>query len=308
MLVVIIYCIIEVCSCYSGSIFIQYFFFEGIFLMFYFFCFVVLFGGFVFGCVNLVQVWDVDVVSYGYLLINLFEVIIVIMLLELCFEFLYSEDIDQKDYSLKLCLECEFVLLDNFWLVKKLCYCLVCQDYVVLLIFIIVGIGVYYVSSFLEYLKKFFYQVGYYVVQLFLLISWDFMVSVLCFVILGFFSDDVDDLYWVMQVVCVQQCDLLVIDYYFIGYSLGVLNVVFVSYFDESCWSFNFKKVLLFNLLVNFYILVSNFDKLVEIQVKGIIDLCIFYEVVLSKLICYFWQKGYVDINDVMFYDFQQLK
>ncbi|KAB7938102.1 serine/threonine protein kinase, partial [Klebsiella pneumoniae] len=49
------------------------------------------------------------------------------------------------------------------------------------------------------------------------------------------------------------------------------------SHLDESRRSFNFKKVLLLNPPVNLYTSVSNLDKLVETQVKGITDSRTFY-------------------------------
>ena len=270
--------------------------------------FAALLGGLALGCANLAQARDVDAASYGYPLTNPFEATIATTPPELRPELPHSEDIDQKDYSLKLRPEREFALPDNFWPVKKLRYRLARQDHAAPLIFIIAGTGAHYASSFPEYLKKLFYQAGYHVVQLSSPTSWDFMASASRFATPGFSSDDADDLYRVMQAVRAQQRDLPVTDYYLTGYSLGALNAAFVSHLDESRRSFNFKKVLLLNPPVNLYTSVSNLDKLVETQVKGITDSRTFYEVVLSKLTRYFRQKGYVDINDAMLYDFQQSK
>ncbi|HBO9563960.1 TPA: alpha/beta fold hydrolase [Pseudomonas aeruginosa] len=270
--------------------------------------FAALLGGLALGCANLAQARDVDAASYGYPLTNPFEATIATTPPELRPELPHSEDIDQKDYSLKLRPEREFALPDNFWPVKKLRYRLARQDHAAPLIFIIAGTGAHYASSFPEYLKKLFYQAGYHVVQLSSPTSWDFMASASRFATPGFSSDDADDLYRVMQAVRAQQRDLPVTDYYLTGYSLGALNAAFVSHLDESRRSFNFKKVLLLNPPVNLYTSVSNLDKLVETQVKGITDSRTFYEVALSKLTRYFRQKGYVDINDAMLYDFQQSK
>ncbi|MHA5643360.1 alpha/beta fold hydrolase family protein [Pseudomonas aeruginosa] len=270
--------------------------------------FAALLGGLALGCANLAQARDVDAASYGYPLTNPFEATIATTPPELRPELPHSEDIDQKDYSLKLRPEREFALPDNFWPVKKLRYRLARQDHAAPLIFIIAGTGAHYASSYPEYLKKLFYQAGYHVVQLSSPTSWDFMASASRFATPGFSSDDADDLYRVMQAVRAQQRDLPVTDYYLTGYSLGALNAAFVSHLDESRQSFNFKKVLLLNPPVNLYTSVSNLDKLVETQVKGITDSRTFYEVVLSKLTRYFRQKGYVDINDAMLYDFQQSK
>ncbi len=231
--------------------------------------FAALLGGLALGCANLAQARDVDAASYGYPLTNPFEATIATTPPELRPELPHSEDIDQKDYSLKLRPEREFALPDNFWPVKKLRYRLARQDHAAPLIFIIAGTGAHYASSFPEYLKKLFYQAGYHVVQLSSPTSWDFMASASRFATPGFSSDDADDLYRVMQAVRAQQRDLPVTDYYLTGYSLGALNAAFVSHLDESRRSFNFKKVLLLNPPVNLYTSVSNLDKLVETQVKG---------------------------------------
>lgn len=183
--------------------------------------FAALLGGLALGCANLAQARDVDAASYGYPLTNPFEATIATTPPELRPELPHSEDIDQKDYSLKLRPEREFALPDNFWPVKKLRYRLARQDHAAPLIFIIAGTGAHYASSFPEYLKKLFYQAGYHVVQLSSPTSWDFMASASRFATPGFSSDDADDLYRVMQAVCAQQRDLPVTDYYLTGYSLG---------------------------------------------------------------------------------------
>lgn len=77
--------------------------------------------------------------SYGYPLTNPFEATIATTPPELRPELPHSEDIDQKDYSLKLRPEREFALPDNFWPVKKLRYRLARQDHAAPLIFIIAG-------------------------------------------------------------------------------------------------------------------------------------------------------------------------
>lgn len=84
--------------------------------------FAALLGGLALGCANLAQARDVDAASYGYPLTNPFEATIATTPPELRPELPHSEDIDQKDYSLKLRPEREFALPDNFWPVKKLRY------------------------------------------------------------------------------------------------------------------------------------------------------------------------------------------
>ncbi|HCH78948.1 MAG TPA: serine/threonine protein kinase, partial [Pseudomonas sp.] len=103
-----------------------------------------------------------------------------------------------------------------------------------------------------------------------------------------------------------QHHKLPITEYHLTGYSLGALNAAFVSQLDETRRSFNFKRVLLLNPPVNLYTSVSNLDKLVQTRVEGIDDHTTFYEVILEKLTRYYRQKGYIDLDEAVLYDFQQ--
>jgi hypothetical protein len=249
---------------------------------------------------------DVDPATYGYPLTNPFEATIASTPLELRPELPRDEDIDQADYSLNLRPEREFNLPDNFWAVKKLRYRLARQDKPAPLIFLIAGTGAPYTSSLNEFLKKIYYKAGYNVVQLSSPTSFDFMSSASRFATPGLSTEDAEDLYRVMQAVRAQHPKLAVTEYYLTGYSLGALDAAFVSKLDETRRAFNFKKVLLLNPPVNLLTSVSNLDKLVQTQVKGINNSTTFYELMLAKLTRYFQQKGYVDLNDALLYDLQQ--
>ena len=113
-------------------------------------------------------------------------------------------------------------------------------------------------------------------------------------------------MYRVMQAVRAQHPRLPVSDFYLTGYSLGALDAAFVSHLDETRRSFNFKRVLLLNPPVNLYTSINNLDKLVQTQVKGIDRSTTFYELMLTKLTRYFQDKGYIDLNEALLYDFQQ--
>lgn len=249
---------------------------------------------------------DIDAASYGYPLTNPFEATIASTPPELRPELPSDEDIRQSDYSLNLRPERAFSLPDNFWPVKKLRYRMARQDHPAPLIFLIAGTGAPYNSSLNEYLKKLYYKAGYHVVQLSSPTSFDFMTSASRFATPGISKDDAEDMYRVMQAVRAQHSHLPITDFYLTGYSLGALDAAFVSHLDETRRSFNFKRVLLLNPPVNLYTSVSNLDKLVQTQVKGINNSTTFYELVLGKLTRYFQQKGYIDLNDALLYDFQQ--
>ncbi|MNO70610.1 Alpha/beta hydrolase family protein [compost metagenome] len=249
---------------------------------------------------------DVDPASYGYPLANPFEATITSTPPELRPELPLDRNIRQQDYSLKLRPEREFELPDNFWPVKKLRYRLARQNHPAPLIFIIAGTGAPYSSGTPEYLKQLFYGNGFNVVQLSSPTSWDFMASASRYATPGFTPDDADDLYRVMQAVRAQHPDLEVTDFYLTGYSLGALQAAFVSHLDETRRSFNFKRVLLLNPPVNLYTSVSNLDRLVQTQVKGINDNRTFYGLILGKLTRYFQQRGHIDISEAFLYDFQQ--
>ncbi|MDB6145111.1 MAG: putative lipoprotein [Pseudomonas sp.] len=249
---------------------------------------------------------DVDAASYGYPLTNPFEATIASTPLDLQPKLPEEGDIKQSDYTLNLRPDRQFTLPDNFWAVKKLRYRLAKQDHPAPLIFLIAGTGAPYNSTLNEFLKRLYYGAGYNVVQLSSPTSYDFMSSASRFATPGVSSEDAEDLYRVMQAVRAQQSDLQITDYYLTGYSLGALDAAFVSKLDETRRSFNFKRVLLINPPVNLYTSISNLDKLVQTQVKGINDSTTFYELVLGKLTAYFKEKGYIDLNDALLFDLQQ--
>ena len=265
-----------------------------------------LLGGLVF-CVSATAA-DVDAQSYGYPLANPFEATIATTPPELRPALPDDLDIDQSDYSVRLRPDREFELLDNFWPVTKLQYRLAEQKGRAPLIFIISGTGASYASSITEYLKKLFYGAGFHVVQLSSPTSYDFMAAASRFATPGYSPDDADDLYRAMQAVRAQHPKLQVSEYLLTGYSLGALHAAFVSQIDETRRAFDFKRVLLLNPPVNLYTSVSNLDKLVQTRVQGIDNSTNFYELVLGKLTRYFNDKGYLDINEAMLYDFQQSK
>lgn len=251
---------------------------------------------------------DIEAAGYGFPLTNPFEATIATTPPELRPDLPADDDIDQADYDLKLRPEREFKLPDNFWPVKTLRYRLARQDHPAPLIFIIAGTGAHYSSTLTEYLKRLFYGAGFHVVQLSSPTSYDFMAAASRFATPGLSNEDADDLYRVMQAVRAQHPKLPVTEYHLTGYSLGALNAAFVSKLDETRRSFNFKRVLLLNPPVNLYTSISNLDRLVQTRVKGIDDNTTFYQVVLGKLTRYFQQRGYVDLNDALLYDFQQSK
>ncbi|WP_324733956.1 alpha/beta fold hydrolase family protein [Pseudomonas paeninsulae] len=251
---------------------------------------------------------DIDAQSYGYPLTNPFEATIATTPPELQPKLPADADIDQQDYRVKLRPEREFELPDNFWPVTKMGYRLAEQKGEAPLIFIIAGTGMPYTSSTAEYLKKLFYGAGYHVVQLSSPTSYDFMSAASRFATPGLTSEDADDLYRAMQAVRAQHPRLQVSAFHLTGYSLGALQAAFVSQLDETRRSFNFKRVLLLNPPVNLYTSTSNLDRLVQTQVEGINSSTTFYETVLAKLTRYFQEKGYVDLNDAMLFDFQRSK
>lgn len=266
--------------------------------------FAALLGGLILSAPLLAQ--DIDPAGYGYPLENPFEATIATTPPELRPPLPTDDDIDQSDYSLKLRPEREFELPSNFWPVKTLRYRLARQDKPAPLIFIIAGTGAHYSNNTMEFLKKLFYGAGFHVVQLSSPSSWDFMAAASRFATPGLSMDDADDLYRVMQAVRAQHPKLPITEFYLTGYSLGGLHAAFVSQLDETRRSFNFKRVLLLNPPVNLYTSVTNLDRLVQTRVKGIDDDNTFYEVVLAKLTRYFQQRGYIDLNDALLYDFQQ--
>ncbi|MFI8744644.1 serine/threonine protein kinase [Pseudomonas sp. NPDC077186] len=251
---------------------------------------------------------DVDAESYGFPLANPFEATIATTPPALRPALPADEAIDQRDYAVRIRPDRQFELLENFWPVTKLQYRLAQQKGRAPLIFIIAGTGAHYASGTPEYLKKLFYGAGFHVVQLSSPTSYDFMAAASRFATPGYTPDDADDLYRAMQAVRAQHPKLEVSEFHLTGYSLGGLHAAFVSQLDETRRAFDFKRVLLLNPPVNLYTSISNLDRLVQTKVEGIDNSTNFYDLVLGKLTRYFNEKGYLDINEAMLYDFQQSK
>jgi hypothetical protein len=247
---------------------------------------------------------EIDSRSYGFPLTNPFEATIATTPPELRPTLPDAADIDQADYSLRLRPRRE--LPDNFWAVKKLRYRLARQSGPAPLVFIISGTGAHYANGKTEDLKRLFYGAGYHVVQLSNPTSYDFMAAASRHATPGISDRDARDLYRTMERIREQQKDLAVTDWYLTGYSLGGLNAAFVSHLDESRRVFNFRRVLLLNPPVNLYTSVSNLDRLVQTEVRGIDSTRTFYDLVLGKLARYFEERGAVEIDAAVLYDFQQ--
>lgn len=242
--------------------------------------------------------------AYGFPLTNPFEATIATTPPELRPALPELADIDQADYSLRLRPRRE--LPDNFWAVKKLRYRLARQAGPAPLVFIISGTGAHYANGKTEELKRLYYGAGYHVVQLSSPTSYDFVAAASRHATPGISDRDAIDLYRVMERIREQQRDLPVTDWYLTGYSLGGLHAAFVSRLDEERQAFNFRRVLLINPPVNLYTSVSNLDRLVQTEVRGIDSTRTFYDLVLGKLARYFEERGAVEIDAAMLYDFQQ--
>jgi hypothetical protein len=249
---------------------------------------------------------DIAAASYGFPLANPFEATIAGTPPELRTQVPHDDAIEQSDYDLKLRPEREFELPENFWPVTRLRYRLARQKGEAPLIFIISGTGASYASSKTEELKRLFYGAGYHVVQLSSPTSYDFISAASRSATPGLSRQDAEDLYRVMMAVRAQHPKLPVSAFHLTGYSLGALNAAFVSELDERLRSFNFKRVLLLNPPVNLYTSVTNLDRLVQTRVKGVDDHTTYFELVLDKLTRYFEEKGNIDLNEALLYDFQQ--
>ncbi|MEK1907346.1 MAG: serine/threonine protein kinase [Pseudomonas sp.] len=267
---------------------------------------VTLLGGLIFAVPALAA--DIDAAQYAYPLTNPFEATIASTPPDLRPKLPSDEQIDQADYDLKLRPEREFELPENFWPVTKLRYRLARQDGPAPLIFIISGTGANYASGKTEALKRLFYGAGYHVVQLSSPTSYDFMSAASRAATPGISSEDAEDLYRVMMAVRAQHPNLEATEYNLTGYSLGGLHAAFVSKLDESLRSFNFKHVLLLNPPVNLYTSVSNLDRLVQSETRGVTSKTTYFELVLGKLTRYFQQKGHIELDDALLYDLQGSK
>jgi uncharacterized protein (DUF2164 family) len=217
-----------------------------------------------------------------------------------------DDSIEQSDYRLNLQPARAQRLPQSFWAVRTLGYRLARQSDRAPLVFIIGGTGAHYSSSHTEYLKRLFYGAGYHVVQLSSPTSYDFMAAASRQATPGLSREDAEDLYRVMQAIRARHAELPVSHFLLAGYSLGALNAAFVSQLDEHRGAFGFRRVLMLNPPVNLHTSISNLDRLVQVRVEGVDDNTTFYELILGKLGRYFQQRGLVDLNAAMLYDFQQ--
>lgn len=255
---------------------------------------------------NAIQAKDIAAAGYGFPLTNPFEATIARTPNALRPRLPDDASIEQLDYSLSLNPQREERLPPNFWAVKKLRYRLARQAGPAPLIFIISGTGGRYDAGENEFLKKWFYKAGFHVVQLSSPTSFDFIASASRLATPGYSPEDARDLYRVMEAIQGAHADLPVQGYYLTGYSLGALDAAFVSHLDEGQHRFDFRKVLLINPPVNLYTSINNLDRMVQTRVTGIDDHTTFYQVILGKLARFLNQRGYIDINEAMLYDFQQ--
>ena len=249
---------------------------------------------------------EIDADRYGFPLADPFEATIATTPPELRPALPDDAGIDQRDYSLLLRPHRE--LPDNFWPVKSLKYRLARQSGPAPLLFIISGTGAPYSNDKTEDLKRLFYAAGYHVVQLSSPTSYDFMAAASRHATPGISERDAADLYRAMLKIREQQKDLPVTEYDLLGYSLGGLHAAFVSHLDESRKAFGFRRVLLVNPPVNLYTSVSNLDRLVQTEVRGISNSRTFYDLILGKLAHYFEERGSAQLDAALLYDFQQSK
>jgi len=160
----------------------------------------------------------------------------------------------------------------------------------------------------MEFLKRLYYGAGYHVVQLSSPTSYDFIAAASRHATPGFSVEDAKDLYRAMIAIREQQESLKITEFYLTGYSLGGLNSAFVSHLDEQERVFNFKRVLLINPPVNLYTSVSNLQLLVQSEVPAVRNQGSFFESLLGKLTHYFQDKGHIQMDDALLYDFQESK
>jgi len=265
---------------------------------------IALFSALLFGSSALAA--DIDVASYGYPLANPFEATIATTPPELRPPLPADDSIEQSDYRLNLQPARAQRLPQSFWAVRTLGYRLARQSDRAPLVFIIGGTGAHYSSSHTEYLKRLFYGAGYHVVQLSSPTSYDFMAAASRQATPGLSREDAEDLYRVMQAIRARHAELPVSHFLLAGYSLGALNAAFVSQLDEHRGAFGFRRVLMLNPPVNLYTSVTNLDRLVQTRVKGVDNGTTYFELILGKLSRYFEEKGHIDLNEALLYDFQQ--
>lgn len=110
-----------------------------------------------------------------------------------------------------------------------------------------------------------------------------------------------------MEGIQAQHRNLQVTEYHLTGYSLGALNAAFVSKLDEQRKSFNFKRVLMLNPPVDLLTSIDNLDRLSEVKLP-LEGQKTSFDLIFDKLARYFKDKGRIEIDQAMLYDFQSSK
>ncbi|HLO25288.1 MAG TPA: alpha/beta hydrolase [Geobacteraceae bacterium] len=177
------------------------------------------------------------------------------------------------------------------------------------LVFLIAGTGSNHNSTKLDSMMKQLYQAGYHVVTLPSPTHPNFIISASESSIPGDLTDDAADLYRVMEKVWGEvKDDIEVSDFYLGGYSLGGTQAAFVAKLDEQRKVFNFRKVLMINPAVSLYNSVEKIDATLDKIPGGKMKIVAFLNSTLAKLVEFYEEGDYVDLNNEFFFNVYKSK
>ncbi|MGI9492019.1 MAG: alpha/beta hydrolase [Geminicoccaceae bacterium] len=159
---------------------------------------------------------------------------------------------------------------DVFWYTEQLRYGLALQRHSAPLAFIIAGTGADHNTTKMILLANALYQAGAHVVTLPSPTHNNFIISASMHAVAGRNSDDVQDLYRVMQLISDQIGDRAEIDgYYLTGYSMGGFHAAFLAAHDAEAGAFGFDRVLMLNPPVSLFESALKLDAMLAEAIPG---------------------------------------
>ena len=199
---------------------------------------------------------------------------------------------------------------DVFWYTEELRYGLALQTRSAPLAFVIAGTGADHKTSKMQLLANALYQAGAHVVTLPSPTHNNFIIPASTHAAPGKTSDDVQDLYRVMQLVREQIGDRAAIDgYYLTGYSMGGFHAAFVAAHDAEAGAFGFDRVLLLNPPVSLFESALKLDAMLAEAIPGNLETFdVFFDEFLRDLAALYVRADSVELTGDSLYRIYRLR
>ena len=180
-----------------------------------------------------------------------------------------SENIPLKVYGIQI--KDKKDIPDVFWYASKFKFSFSKQkNKKAPLIFVLAGTGSDYSTTRVKFMQRIFHDAGYHTIAISSQMSQQFMISASSNSVPGLLLEDNEDIYKAIKLAYNKIKDQVVVtDFYIMGYSLGGSNAAVLSYIDEKEKAFNFKRVFMVNPPVNLYDSAVKLDKYLDDYTGG---------------------------------------